>query len=182
MKTKRTPRSPVVSRTTRSPRADMPRCGLCGSTTKPLMRTECCGNWICDDEDQYVMFSYARNSCHRNHDRYTLCSYHYNERHKGQWQDCQKCREGFEPEMYVYFGTNEYNFEKLENPPEYEPTHCVNCGRVISLGNDGYSMDADGYWCWECSQQKMRQTFAQEKPPSRSPTRATRPRRRVKRS
>ncbi len=31
-------------------------------------------------------------------------------------------RESFETEMYVYYGTNEYNFEVLENPPEYEPT------------------------------------------------------------
>jgi hypothetical protein len=47
------------------------RCGLCGETKK-LTRTLCCVNLICDDEDKYVMFSYARNSCHRNHDRYTL--------------------------------------------------------------------------------------------------------------
>ncbi len=38
-----------------------PRCGLCGKTGN-LIRTECCGNWICDDEDKYVIFSYARNS------------------------------------------------------------------------------------------------------------------------
>ena len=63
------------------PAADHPRCGLCGSTTKPLTRTACCNQWICNDEDDYVMFSYARNSCHRNHARYTLCSYHHNEGH-----------------------------------------------------------------------------------------------------
>ena len=54
--------------------ADQPRCGLCGSAERPLRRTECCSQWICDDEDQYVPFSFARNSCARNHDRYTLCS------------------------------------------------------------------------------------------------------------
>src|ERR1039458_3867900 len=43
---------------------DTPRCGLCGKKGK-LTRTECCGQWICDDEDNYVVFSYARNSCHR---------------------------------------------------------------------------------------------------------------------
>ena len=41
------------------------RCGLCGKT-RNLTKTECCDHWICDDEDKYVMFSYARNSCHRN--------------------------------------------------------------------------------------------------------------------
>jgi len=81
-----------------------PRCGLCGKAGK-LTRTDCCGNWICHDEENYVLFSYARNSCHRNHDRYTLCGAHYQEGHEGHWKDCPKCREMFETEMYV----NEYN-------------------------------------------------------------------------
>lgn len=126
------------------------RCGLCGKPGK-LTRTQCCGNWICDDEDDYVMFSYARNSCHRNHDRYTLCSYHFNEGHTGDWQACQKCRKDFETEMYVWRGISEYNFVKLENPPAYEPTKCAQCQKVISLSEDGYSMRGDGYCCMSCS-------------------------------
>jgi len=66
---------------------DRPRCGLCGKTGT-LIKTDCCGNWICDDEHKYVLFSYARNSCHRNHSRYTLCAYHHNEGHAGDWKDC----------------------------------------------------------------------------------------------
>ena len=97
---------------------DQPRCGLCGSTTKKLTRTPCCGNWICDDEEDYVLFSYAHNSCHRNHDRYTLCSSHFNERHTGRWQDCKKCRKGFETEMYVWYGTNKYNFRETRKPAD----------------------------------------------------------------
>jgi len=62
-----------------------PKCGLCGKTTN-LTKTECCGQWICDDEDQYVPFSYARNSCYRNHRLYTLCGYHYAEGHPGDWK------------------------------------------------------------------------------------------------
>jgi hypothetical protein len=100
-----------------------PRCGLCGKRGK-LVRTECCDNWICDDQRSYVMFSHARNSCHRNHSHYTLCAFHHNGQHDGDWKTCQKCRENFETEMYVWHGTNEYNFEKLENPPDYEP-RCV---------------------------------------------------------
>ena len=126
-----------------------PRCGLCGKTEN-LTKTECCDNWICDDEDQYVMFSYARNSCHRNHSRYTLCAFHFNEGHEGKWQECEKCRKDFEPEMYVYYGTNEYNFEKLANPPSFEPTHCAGCGTVIHLAEDGYSMKGGEYFCMEC--------------------------------
>ncbi len=135
----------------------VPRCGLCGRT-KNLTKTECCGNWICDDEHKYVMFSYARNSCSRNHRRYTLCSYHYTEGHPGNWKDCAKCREGFETEMYVWYGTNEYNFEKLPNPPEYEPTHCADCGKVIRLGEEGYYMiSRDYYYCERGTQRSMRE-------------------------
>ena len=135
-----------------------PRCGLCGETSR-LTKTECCGQWICDDEDRYVMFSYARNSCHRNHSRYTLCSYHYNEEHNGRWQDCQECRESFDTEMYVYYGTNEYNFEKLDNPPAFEPTRCAKCGRVIHLGVDGYSMKGGEYFCQACSGADLARLF-----------------------
>lgn len=126
------------------------RCGLCGKTGK-LMKTECCGNWICDDYDQYMMFSFERNSCARNHDRYTLCSYHYNEEHQGDWRECKECESGFETEMYVWYGTNEYNFVKLENPPAYEPTRCKKCNTVINLGEDGYMMSNEGYFCERCS-------------------------------
>jgi hypothetical protein len=60
----------------------------------------------------------------------------------------------FELEMYVWYGTNDrFNFEKLENPPKYEPTHCRGCGRVIALGKDAYSRNPDGRYecdqCWE---------------------------------
>lgn len=141
------------------------RCGLCGSTTKPLTRTPCCGNWICDDEQDYVLFSYAHNSCHRNHDRYTLCSHHFNEEHRGRWQDCSECREDFETEMYVWYGTNEFNFEKLENPPTFEPTHCGDCGRVIHLSTDGYLMSGAKYYCERCGNKRMRQAVNSERLP-----------------
>lgn len=126
------------------------RCGLCGKTGK-LRKTECCGNWICNDEDKYVIFSYATNSCSRNHDRYTLCGFHYHEEHPGDWKTCPKCRKAFETEMYVWYGTNEYNFAKLENPPKFKPTKCSKCGTVIKLGEDAYSMTSEGYFCTECA-------------------------------
>lgn len=126
-----------------------PACGLCGKTTR-LTKTECCDRWICDDESEYVLFSYARNSCHRNHRRFTLCGSHHTEGHKGSWKTCAECREGFETEMYVWFGTNEYNFEKLDNPPSFRPTFCAGCHRRISLVNDGYVMSGGKYWCEPC--------------------------------
>jgi hypothetical protein len=128
---------------------EKPRCGLCDKRGK-LVKTECCGQWICDDEESYVMFSYAPNSCSRNHWRYTLCGFHFKEGHKGSWQDCKKCRKDFETEMYVYYGTNEFNFEKLANPPAFEPTRCATCNKVIKLGEDGYSISKDGTFCMNC--------------------------------
>ena len=144
------------------PKTDKPRCGLCGKAGK-LIKTDCCGNWICDDEHKYVLFSYARNSCHRNHSHYTLCSYHHNEGHKGSWKDCQECRNSFETEMYVWHGTNEYNFEKLPNPPSFEPTKCSKCGAVIKLGTDGYIQDQDGYRCEKCSAEEIKKIFPRMK-------------------
>ncbi len=142
-------KSSKTKKTKRKPQAVRPRCGLCGKTGK-LTKTECCDQWICDDEDQYELFSYARNSCYRNHRRYTLCGYHYAEEHTGDWRTCPQCRQGFETELYVYFGTNDYNFEKLENPPEYEPTRCAKCNVVIRLGEDGYTIEGDQYFCTNC--------------------------------
>lgn len=127
-----------------------PRCGLCRKT-KNLGKTECCGQWICNDEHKYVLFSYARNSCSRNHRRYTLCGFHSGEGHRGHWKDCKLCRKSFQTEMYVWYGTNEYNFEKLENPPHYEPTLCDRCGIVIKLGTDGYSIGPKGTLCERCT-------------------------------
>lgn len=115
------------------------------------MKTDCCGNWICDDSHKYVLFSYATNSCFRNHDRYTLCAYHHHEKHGGDWKHCKKCLEQLDTEMYVWYGTNEFNFEVLENPPAYEPTKCSACGRVIRLAYDGYAIDPKkSYLCGEC--------------------------------
>lgn len=54
--------------------------------------------------------------------------------------------------MYAYYATNEYNFEVLENPPSFEPTHCGKCGRVIVLADGGYSIGPGGYWCGDCTE------------------------------
>jgi hypothetical protein len=53
--------------------------------------------------------------------------------------------------MYVYYGTNEHNFEKLEDPPAYEPTKCAKCNAVIILGEEAYSMWGEDYFCEKCT-------------------------------
>ena len=106
------------------------RCFICGAT-KNLVRTECCGKWICDDEADYVLFSYARNSCHRNHRRFTLCAFHHDEGHKGDWKTCPKCRKMAEPEMVVWFGTNEFGNRCPTR--EVRPNEMQKVGNVISF-------------------------------------------------
>ncbi|MBC8329599.1 MAG: hypothetical protein H8E31_12730 [Planctomycetes bacterium] len=134
-------------------------CGLCGKSGQ-LTRTECCGQWICDDEGSYRLFSYARNSCSRNHRRRTLCGYHHAEGHAGRWQDCRACAAEFETELYVYYGTNEYNFEVLPDPPEYQATRCAGCGATISLGEDGYSKLGPEYRCLACADAELQRLLA----------------------
>jgi hypothetical protein len=52
--------------------------------------------------------------------------------------------------MYVWYGTNEYNFEKLPNPPKFPRTHCAGCDKIISLPDGGYTSLRDIYVCGEC--------------------------------
>jgi hypothetical protein len=130
---------------------EKPRCGLCGKVGQ-LVRTPCCGNWICDDADKYVPFSFERNSCHRNHALYTNCASHHSMGHTGRWQECAQCLENGPVELFVYRATNEYNFEKLENLPAFEPTLCQRCGVRIRLAYDGYSMNGDSFLCTTCSE------------------------------
>jgi hypothetical protein len=48
------PRSTRRKALARVPSDAAPRCGLCGKHEQ-LTRTDCCGQWICDDEDNYGM-------------------------------------------------------------------------------------------------------------------------------
>ncbi len=130
---------------------EKPRCGLCGKSGK-LTRTPCCGNWICDDADQYVPFSFSRESCFTNHSKYTICAFHHHEQHAGRWQDCAQCRANQPLELFVEYGTNEYNFEKLETPPSFEPTHCRRCGVPVRLAHDSYTMSGEDVVCPACGE------------------------------
>jgi len=127
-------------------------CGLCGAT-KNLTKTKCCNNFICDDEDKYVLFSFATNSCHRNHRRYTLCSTHYYSNHKGKWQECKKCKDEYSIENYVYFATNDFNFEKLPNAPKIT-IRCINCEFESNTMEDFAFETSEGFYCTKSKCQK----------------------------
>ncbi len=139
-----------LRRTAATKSVSQARCGLCGATRR-LTRTQCCGNWICDDEGEYQLFSYARNSCFRNHHRYTVCGQHYAEEHDGRWQECAQCRSATEAELYADAATNGYNFERLANPPPFEPKRCAECDAVIRLAQGGYSVREGRYCCHVCT-------------------------------
>ena len=124
-------------------------CGLCGSRGA-VTRTDCCGNLICDDAEEHVTSSHARKSCYRNHSHQTICAFHHTEGHDGVWKLCSRCRESFEPEMYAWYATNEFNFDKLENPPAFAPTVCQRCGKRIVLPQGGFTMAEGKYWCEAC--------------------------------
>jgi hypothetical protein len=110
------------------------------------------------------MFSFARNSCSRNHRRLTLCGHHHAEEHDGAWQTCNECRENFETELFVYYGTNGYNFEKLPNPPPFKPKTCSRCRAALNLGEGGYTVSREGYTCERCADSRH-----SPPPPSRKP-------------
>jgi ribosomal protein S27AE len=57
----------------------------------------------------------------------------------------------------VDYGTNEYNFEVLSNPPDYEPTKCAECGAVIVLAEGGYSILGERHTCGRCLAKTMPQ-------------------------
>lgn len=131
-----------------------PRCGLCDKRGK-VIKTNCCNNWICNDEHKYVLFSYARNSCSRNHRRFTLCGFHKNEDHEGQWKTCEECINSFHPEMYDWYGANEYNFDKLDELLPFTPIRCGNCQKMILQSQESYTALPDGtYLCEYCSERR----------------------------
>jgi len=125
-----------------------PRCGLCRNATGPLTRTECCNRLVCDDLSNYELFSYGRNSCRRNHDRYTVCSYHHDRQHGTlDWKNCEQCKSGLGLYEFVQRGINpkgasgKYNFgdNVLINPPHVEHPKCSKCNRPIITRDEGFT-------------------------------------------
>lgn len=147
------------------------KCGLCGrnareafvKTGNHLTKTDCCDNWICDDEHLYVVGTYAKNSCLRNHTRYTLCNYHMTENHRGSWLECEKCKSEFDLIDYVDKGTNNYNFVKLKNAPKIE-IKCASCGFIGDKVNAYFCGQTirRGEKLYYCTKEKCKKVFMPE--------------------
>ena len=111
------------------------KCGLCGKSNQQaflvnergLTKTNCCSNWVCNDEHTYKLQSFLENSCFRNHNRYTMCASHYQAKHLGEWKNCNKCKLEHDKLSYEEMCTNKHNFEKLFIVNK-EEMRCYNCG------------------------------------------------------
>jgi hypothetical protein len=84
------------------------RCELCRKRAELLTKTPCCGRMVC-------IVSFSKRCCAVKHGRFTLCGAHNTEGHVGDWKICEVCPRTWPLEMYVWYGTNKWNFEKLEN-------------------------------------------------------------------
>ena len=70
------------------------------------------------------MFSYARNSCHRNHNHYTLCAHHRNRReHEGDWKSVRAMPEQLYDRRLYLIKTSKCRLRRLPDifrPAFYE--------------------------------------------------------------
>ena len=66
-----------------------------GDATAALVKTRWCDQWMCCDTAFFSLRGGGR--CQGEHERFSLCSSHYEDQHGGPWQSCQKCREFWLP-------------------------------------------------------------------------------------
>ncbi|KAI5833544.1 hypothetical protein K523DRAFT_295627 [Schizophyllum commune Tattone D] len=141
-------------------------CGLCGKENGPLRRTECCNRTICDDYENYTMFTFSANSCSRNHDRYTRCCYHFNEGHPGSDPlQCSKCSTSHDAEKEAWYMTNNYNFQEdilRAKPAPFAPKHCTECGKQVKQNAEAVSYGPSGLQCGRCTENMVPSVLPQD--------------------
>lgn len=86
------------------------RCRFCGDENAPLVKTPCCHQWICCDT-KFISFRGGR-YCQYEHERFSLCHFHFSEGHQGSWQTCEDCRKSWTPEQYKEYAENPINYPK----------------------------------------------------------------------
>lgn len=75
------------------------RCSICGGEGLPLVKTRCCGKWVCCDVSPISIR--GGGFCQFEHTRKSVCFFHYNQGHDGPWQECQECRDFFGDEKFL---------------------------------------------------------------------------------
>lgn len=88
-------------------------CRFCGDSTVPLVKTRCCNQWICCDT---ARLSFRGGGfCQDEHERYSMCHFHYQERHAGDYKECKECSDFWEKE-YRTFEHGSRNKPKYDKP------------------------------------------------------------------
>ena len=85
-------------------------CRFCGDAKAPLVKTPCCQQWICCDT-AFLSFR-GGGRCQVEHERFSLCYSHYEDRHGGPWESCQKCRDFWSPRDYQFYAENPINWPR----------------------------------------------------------------------
>lgn len=65
-------------------------CRFCGDPSVPLVKTECCEEWICCDTE--ALSFRGGGFCQFEHEYSSMCHFHFNEEHDGVWEVCQLCQ------------------------------------------------------------------------------------------
>lgn len=137
-------------------------CKLCskGWSDVRLKRTYCCKQVVCNNEDEYQMFSYSRQFCNRSHSRYTLCGYHGNEReckkHR-DWRLCTECVKCDDPTRVadkLWRGLNSYNIYPMlaKDVPRHSLCEtCSKCQKKFISGVEGSTHSREGISCPRCN-------------------------------
>ena len=73
-------------------------CRFCGRESVPLVKTPCCGHWICCDTD-FISIG-GGGYCQNEHERFSLCYSHHSDGHKGSWQECELCKNFWSQDEY----------------------------------------------------------------------------------
>ncbi len=85
-------------------------CRFCGDAKAPLVKTPCCEQWMCCDT---AFFSFRGGGrCQVEHERFSLCYSHYEDKHGGPWESCQKCREFWSPRDDQRYAENPINWPR----------------------------------------------------------------------
>jgi len=85
-------------------------CRFCGDAQASLVKTPCCDQWICCDT-AFLSFR-GGGRCQVEHERFSLCYSHYEDKHGGPWESCQKCREFWSPRDDQRYAENPINWPK----------------------------------------------------------------------
>ena len=85
-------------------------CRFCGDAKAPLVKTPCCQQGICCDT-AFVSFR-GGGRCQVEHERFRLCSSHYEDQHGGPWERCQKCRDFWSPRDDKTYAENPINWPR----------------------------------------------------------------------